>query len=137
MTRRTRPSLHDQAGLIGKLAVFWILALLLVGLLVLDGISIVLATLRLSETAQTAASAAATQFHNGHEATKACEAAEVGLAADGVPVPGNERWCRIDSTSGEATIVLHSTASSLVLGRLSLTRDYTEVNARETAEPAL
>jgi hypothetical protein len=137
MTRDRSLSLHDQAGLIGKIAVFWIVALLLVGLLVLDGISIVLATLRLSNTAQTAASTAATGYHNLHDAEKACTAAQADLITDAVTVPSNEKWCKIDTSTGQATITLHTTASSLVLGRLSFTRDLTDVNVKETAEPAL
>jgi hypothetical protein len=137
MTRPRSLSLHDQAGLIGKVAVFWIVALALVALLVLDGISIVLATLDLSNTAQAAASTAATTYHNAHDTGDACTAAEADLARDGVPVPGNDKWCRIDQTTGEATITLHTTASSLVLGRFSFTRDLTEVNAKESAEAAL
>jgi Putative Flp pilus-assembly TadE/G-like len=137
MTRRRSLSLHDQAGLIGKIAVFWLVVLVLVGLLVLDGISIVLATLRLSSTAQSAASTAATQYHNLHDAQKACTLASADLISDGVPVPENEKWCKVDTSTGEATIVLHSTASSLVLGRVSFTKDVTDVTVRESAEPAL
>ena len=48
MTTRPSHSLHDQAGLIGKVALMWIVVLLVVGLLVLDGISIVLTTFNLS-----------------------------------------------------------------------------------------
>jgi hypothetical protein len=137
MIRRRSLSLHDQAGLIGKIAVFWLVALLLVGLLVLDGISIVLATLRLSNTAQTAATTAATQFHNLHDTGKACDLASADLLQDGVVIPDNDKWCKIDQSTGEATIALHSTASSLVLGRVSFTKHFTDVSVKESAEPAL
>ena len=63
-------SLHDQAGLIGKVAVFWIIGLLLVGLLILDALSIVLTTFKLSNTAQAAASIAATTYKNLHDETQ-------------------------------------------------------------------
>ena len=137
MTRRGSLSLHDQAGLIGKVAVVWIVIVVLVGLLVLDGISIVLATFRLSNTAQAAATTAATTYHNVPDAVKACAAAEPDLISDAVPVPDNQKWCRIDTSTGQATISLRTTASSLVLGRLSFTRDLTEVSVKESAEPAL
>ena len=64
---RPSRSLHDQAGLIGKVAVFWIIAALLAALLILDALSIVLTTFRLSSTAQGAASAAATTYKNVHD----------------------------------------------------------------------
>ena len=137
MTRHVSPSLHDEAGLIGKVAVFWIVLLLVVGLLVLDGISIVLTTFRLSSTAQGAASTAATQYHNLHDTTDACRVAEGDLITDSVTVPDNDKWCKIDTGSGVATITLKTTASTLVLGRFSFTRDFTDVNVKETAEPAL
>jgi hypothetical protein len=137
MTPPRSLSLRDQAGLIGKVAVFWIVFVALVGLLVLDGISIVLATLNLSNTAQAAATTAATSFHSADDPAKACQAAEADLARDGIAVPDSEKWCRIDTGTGEATITLRTTASSLVLGRLSFTRDFTDVSARESAGPAV
>jgi hypothetical protein len=137
MTRHRSPSLHEQAGLIGKIAIVWIVVLLLLGLLVLDGISIVLTTFRLSNTAQSAATTAATAYKNFRDEGKACTAAEADLAADGVPVPQNPSWCTVDGTSGQATIALKTTASALVLGRLSMTSDFTKVSVRESAEPAL
>jgi len=129
--------LHDQAGLIGKVAIVWIVILLVVGLLVLDTISIVLTTFRLSSSAQGAASTAATTYHSSPDATKACQAAEPGLILDGVTLPNNASWCKIDATSGQATITLKTTASTLILGRLSFTQDFTKVEVKEEATPAL
>jgi hypothetical protein len=137
MTRHPSRSPHDQAGLIGKVAIIWIVVLLVIGLLVLDGISIVLTTFKLSSTAQGAASTAATTYHSVHDATKACQAAEPDLLNDNVDVPKNNTWCKIDPTSGQATIVLKTTASSLILGRISFTRDLTMVEVKEEAQPAL
>ena len=137
MTRPASRSLHDQAGLIGKVAIVWIIVLLLVGLLVLDGISIVLTTFSLSSTAQGAASTAATTYHSTHDATKACQAAEPDLLNDNVDVPKNAAWCRIDPASGQATITLKTTASSLILGRFSFTEHFTQIEAKEEAAPAL
>lgn len=137
MIRHPSRSLHDQAGLIGKVAIAWIVILLVVGLLVLDTISIVLTTFRLSSTAQGAASDVATTYHSGHDVEKACAAAEPDLLNDNVNPPNNDTWCKIDETSGEATITLKTTASSLVLGRLSFTRDFTKVDVKEEATAPL
>jgi hypothetical protein len=128
-------SLHDQAGLIGKVAVFWIIAALLAALLILDALSIVLTTFRLSSTAQGAASAAATAYKNVPDPAKACEAASIELLRDNTPIPESEGWCKI-TTTGSAVISLHAVASSLVLGRLSATEDYTKISVKETAEPS-
>jgi len=137
MTRYPSRSLHDQAGLIGKVAIVWIVVLLVVGLLVLDTISIVLTTFRLSSTAQGAASTAATTYHSGHDVTQACQAAEPDLLTDNVSVPNNDTWCKVDPTSGQATITLKTTASSLILGRISFTQHFTKVEVKEEAQPAL
>ncbi len=137
MTRHPSRSPHDQAGLIGKVAIVWIVVLLVIGLLVLDGISIVLTTFKLSSTAQGAASTAATTYHTLHDATKACLAAQPDLLSDNVDVPKNTTWCKIDPTSGQATITLKTTASSLILGRISFTRGLTEIEVKEEATPAL
>jgi hypothetical protein len=135
--RTTSPrTLHDEAGLIGKIALLWIIVLLLLGLLLLDGLSIVLATFKLSNTAQAAASTAATAYKNTHDLEKACVAAEPDLLHDNVPVPEDKDWCKIDADTGTATIVLHTSASTIVLGRISATQDFTKIKAKETAEPA-
>lgn len=137
MTRHPSRSPHDQAGLIGKVAIIWIVILLVVGLLVLDGISIVLTTFKLSSTAQGAASTAATTYHSSHDVGQACQTAEPDLLNDNVDVPKNNTWCKIDTTSGQATITLKTTASSLILGRISFTKGLTEVEVKEEAAPAL
>ena len=137
MTSRHAPrSLHDQAGLIGKIAVFWIIGLLLVSLLVLDGLSIVLTTFKLSSTAQAAATTAATTYKNVHNVSDACAAAQLDVLRDNLPPPEGAGWCKVDPATGIATISLHTTASSLVLRRLSFTEDYTKVSVKETAEPS-
>jgi hypothetical protein len=134
-THRSR-TLNDQAGMIGKIALLWIVGLLLVGLLILDGLSIVLTTLKLSNTAQAAATTAATTYKNTHDVVKACEAAQPDLLRDNQPVPENDTWCRINEDSGVAAISLRATASSLALGRLSVTQDLTRIAVKETAEPS-
>jgi hypothetical protein len=54
-----------------------------------------------------------------------------------VSVPSNPGWCRIDEATGQATITLKKSASTLVLGRLSFTSNLTKVSVKESAEPAL
>jgi hypothetical protein len=129
-------SLHDEAGLIGKIAVLWVIVLLLVGLLLLDGLSIILTTFKLSNTAQAAATTAATAYKNVHEEDRACNAAQAALLGDDVPVPEGDGWCKIDPGTGEATIVIRTTASSIVLSRLSFTQDYTKIKVQESAAPS-
>src|SRR3954453_16252783 len=125
MIRHPSRSLHDQAGLIGKVAIAWIVILLVRCLLVLETISIVLTTFRLSSTAQGAASDVATTYHSGHDVEKAGAGAAPAVLNDNGNPPNKDTWCKIDTSSGQATIPLKTTASSLLLGRLSFTRAFT------------
>lgn len=136
MSRRPFPGVHDEAGLIGKIAVLWIVVLILVGLLILDGISIGLTTFKLSNAAQAAATTAAANFKNFHDVPDACTAAQTDLTNGDVPIPEGTAWCRINVHNGVATVTLHASASSIVLGRLSFTEDFTKITAKETAEPS-
>jgi len=127
---------NDQAGMIGKIALLWIIGLLLMGLLILDGLSIVLTTFKLSNTAQAAASTAATVYKNTHDLDKACEAAQLDLLRDNQAVPENDTWCKVNEATGVSAISLRATASSLAVGRVSFTQDLTKISVKETAEPS-
>ena len=138
MSRRPFPGFHDEAGLIGKIAVLWIVLLILIGLLILDGISIGLTTFKLSNTAQAAATTAAANFKNF--------ARRAGCLHGGADRPDERATCpsrtgpRVvqdqRAQRGRRLITLHASASSLVLGRLSFTKDFTKITAKETAEPS-
>ena len=45
-------------------------------------------------------------------------------------------WCKVDTSSGDVTITLRKTASTVIAGRFSFTRDLTKVVQQETAEPS-
>jgi hypothetical protein len=51
-------------------------------------------------------------------------------------VPENETWCTIDEATGEATIQLKKTATTIVLGRVSFTEDLTKIKVDESAQPS-
>ena len=100
-------SLHDQAGMIGKIALLWIVGLLLAGVLILDALSIVLTTFKLSNTAQAAASTAATTYKNLGDVTKACDAAELDVLHDNLAVPQGEAWCKVNATRRRHDLAAH------------------------------
>jgi hypothetical protein len=136
MSERRLPRIHDETGLIGKIAAVWIVVLVLVGLLILDGISIALTTFKLSNAAQAAATTAAVNFKSFGDVSGACTAAQADLTNADQPIPEGQAWCKINVNTGVATITLHATSSSLVLGRLSFTKDFTQITAKESAEPS-
>jgi hypothetical protein len=127
---------RDEAGLVGKVVVIWLVVVAILAVAVLDAVSIAFTTFRLNDTAATAASTAANTYRNVHDVGQACAAArQIALQEDADTIM-SKNFCRVDTTSGQVTIVLKKDAKTILAGRLSLTRDYTKVTQRETAGPS-
>jgi hypothetical protein len=134
----TTNRLHrDQTGLVGKIAVVWLLigALLLVA--AFDGIAIAFTKYRVEDLAGNAASQAAIDYKNSKRAGDACDGAIAYVTehdADAhVPTDG----CVIDTTTGVATVTVRKVANTLVAQRLSFTQDYTHLESTESVEPPI
>jgi hypothetical protein len=126
---------HDEAGMVGKVVVAWLLVLALVGLAAIDTVSIVITRLHAADVAGNAASDAAASFRLTHNVQRACQAAattvddadpRITLAPDG---------CKIDPRTGDATIVVHKDATTMIAGRFGLTKKFASVTDTETAPP--
>ena len=126
----------DEAGLVGKFVVIWLLVVALLGIAAVDAASILFTRFRLDDAAATAATTAATTYGNARDAKAACSAAELSVRTSDPSAGMGKGWCKIDTTSGEATITLRKTANTVVIGRLSFTEDLTKVVQRETAGPS-
>jgi uncharacterized membrane protein len=125
--------------LVGKVIVIWLLLVALLGVVVLDGASIMFTKFRLDDAAGLAASAAATAFRNGSTVAASCDAARQAALDDdaGIAFPANTaKWCKVDMQNGEFTITLHKQAKTILAGRLSFTKGYARVVQKETAGPA-
>ena len=130
---------HDESGMVGKVIVIWLLLVALLGVVALDGTSIVLTKFRLDDAAGLAASAAATSFRNGDSIAVACDDARQAALDDdaGISFPANTaKWCKVNLQTGEFTITLHKQAKTVLAGRLSFTKSYARVVQKETAGPA-
>ena len=130
---------HDESGMVGKVIVIWLLLVALLGVVALDGASIMFTKFRLDDAAGLAASAAATAFRNGSTVAASCDAAQQAALDDdaGISFPANTtKWCKVDTQTGEFTITLHKQAKTILAGRLSFTRSYARVVQKETAGPA-
>ena len=130
---------HDESGMVGKIIVIWLLLVALLGVIVLDGASIMFTKFRLDDAAGLAASAAATSFRNGDTVATACAAARQAALDDdaGISFPANTtKWCRVNTQTGEFTVILRKEAQTILAGRLSFTKDYARVVQKETAGPA-
>jgi Flp pilus assembly protein TadG len=127
--------LHDEAGLIGKALVIWLILLALLVIAVIDAGSIVFANIQVSDAAQTAASTAANTYRETRDVEVSCKAAKDTVPED-EDIDFPKAFCEIDTGSGEATVKLRRDVDTLVAGRLGFTKDLTVVEISETGRPS-
>jgi len=128
-------SMRDEAGLVGKIVMVWLLVVALVGVAAVDATSILFTKFRLSDLAVDAANDASNALARDATPTEACS-----IAADRVMTvdPGAKiakGGCKIDTTTASVTITLRKTATTIVAGRLSYTEHLAIVTQRETVRP--
>ena len=128
--------LHDQTGMVGKIIIVWLVLVALLGVVGLDAASIIFTKFRLNDTASTAATAAATNYQNSRDADAACSAARESVLTEDPDTQIPKNFCKIDPSSGLATIVVKKEAKTILAGRLSFTKDLAKVTDKETAGPA-
>jgi hypothetical protein len=134
---KTIRELHrDERGLVGKLAIVWILLLALLGVAAVDTVSIALTTFKLSDIATEAASDGAVAFRSHHDVTEACDEAKARVASEDPALKVGPAFCRVDEESGRVTVTLHATARTVLAGRLSFTQRYANVVDSETNGPS-
>ena len=126
-----------QAGLVGKGVAIWLLIVAVLGVGVLDAISIGRTTLHVSEIAIEAASDGAASFRvDGRSVTKACEAVAISIETLDPALKLGRNGCVVDSATGRVTVTLRATADTIIAGRFGPTADYTEVVVRESSGPS-
>jgi uncharacterized membrane protein len=126
---------REQSGMVGKIIVVWLLFVAVLGIFAIDTASVLFTKFRLSDAAGTAASTAVSTYQNERDVTAACGAAELSVHQADPDATMAKGWCKVD-TSGDVTITLRKTATSIIAGRFSFTRDLTKVVQRETASPS-
>jgi uncharacterized membrane protein len=132
MTRLHR----DESGMVGKIIVIWLLLVALLGVVAIDAGSILFTQFRLSDLASAAATTAADTYRNqGRDVKIACQAAEDSIHAEEAEQRTPAGFCKINTATGEATIVLRKQATTLLAGRLGFTEDLTKIVIRETGRP--
>lgn len=127
---------RDESGMVGKIIAIWMVVVVLLGVVALDTFSIIFTKFRLASAASVAASTAATSYRASKSISDACSDAERAVETEdpGANVP--KAFCRIDTSTGEATIVLKKVAGTILAQRLSFTEEFTRVSAKEQARPA-
>jgi uncharacterized membrane protein len=133
-TVSTAASLRDERGLMGKIAIVWLLVFALFVVAAIDVGSIALTRFKVANAADKAAFQAASTYKDTNDKTKAFEAAQETVQQE---VPGAKiasDGFAIDA-QGDVMVKVVKRAWSLIAGRLSQTRPYTKVSATSTSTP--
>lgn len=130
-----RVDLRDDAGLIGKIIVAWLLVLALAVIAVIDTGSILVTRFRAEASARAAAAAAAEAFRATGDDVAARTAAEQAIAADDVTLAG---FAILDD--GRARVVVEGEPSTIVAERIAPFVGewgrYAEVRVKAIAAPS-
>jgi hypothetical protein len=127
--------LHDERGLLGKMAVIWLLLAAVIVVAAIDGGSIIFTKVHLSNVATNAASDAVANYSSNHNVAAACQVAATTIKSQDASIKLGKDYCVIDTASGAVTIRLHKLAPTLLAGRLSFTKKYALVSDHETNRP--
>jgi hypothetical protein len=127
---------NDERGLLGKLAIVWLIIVALIVVGVVDGASILVTRLHLSDLATQASIAGETDFASTHNVQHACAAAKTSILASDASLKLGTSFCTIDTTKGDVTITLHKDAKTILAGRLSFTKHWASVRDAETNGPS-
>lgn len=130
--------LHDETGLIGKIAIVWILILALLGVGAIDAASIAFTTYRLADVGARAAGEGALVFERTRNVRSACERVAEVVDRQDPAARVLQGGCSIERPTGIVTVELRKKASTIIAHRLPWTEDYAAVDVTETAGvPAL
>lgn len=127
---------RDQAGLVGKVAIIWLLLLAVLAVAAVDATSIALTKFKLSDTAVEAASDGTVEFRRGRSETQACAAARVTVEALQPELKPGRNFCSVDAETGRVTVTLRTVANTILAGRMQFTKRYVVVTQSETNGPS-
>lgn len=126
---------RDEAGLIGKMIVVWLLVLALLAVAAIDAASIAFTTYKLSDAGAAAASEGARVYRRSHNVRETCERVAKLLSEEEPTAKLARGGCRIDGPTGVVTVRIRKQASTLVAHRISWTEEFARVIVTETAGP--
>ena len=137
MTRAERPGLGDERGLVGRSIVILMLLIVVIGVFVIDGASILFTKLSLQNTADQVASDAAADYNRNHSKDGATQVAVQSLDdhdAGAKFAGGTGKAIRFDfPNAGEVTITLKKRATTLVVQRVGFLEDLAIEKATSTS----
>jgi hypothetical protein len=126
---------RDEAGLVGKMIVVWLLVLAILAVAAIDAASIAFTTYKLSDVGSTAASEGALVYKNGHNVRETCQRVERVVANEEATARIARGGCSIERPTGLVTVKIRKRANTLVAQRLPWTKKFALVVVTETAGP--
>ncbi|HZB00662.1 MAG TPA: hypothetical protein VE800_00960 [Actinomycetota bacterium] len=127
--------LRDETGLIGKIAIVWLLVLVLLGVGAIDAASIAFTTYKLSDVGSAAASEGALTFKRTQDVRDACERVQQVVTKEDPAVRLTQAGCSVERPTGLVTVEVRKRASTLVAERIPWTEEFALVEVSETAGP--
>ena len=126
---------RDEAGLVGKMIVIWLLVLAVLAVAAIDAASIAFTTYKLSDVGAAAASEGALVFKKGHNIRDTCQRVSQVVSKEEATAKVTSGGCSIERPTGLVTVKIRKRANTLVAERLPWTKKYAVVVVTETAGP--
>jgi hypothetical protein len=127
--------LYDEAGLVGKVIILWVLILAVLALAAVDTASIAFTTYKLSDVGSQAASEGARTFDHTHDIRDTCERVARVVQKEDPEARLTKRGCRVRRPSGLVTVAIRKRANTIVAHRIPWTERFALVVVKETAGP--
>lgn len=131
--RRLRRVHGDERGLMGKLALLWLLVAALLVVLGYDGVRIAVTRFRVAEAAQNAAFEAERTLQESRGDRKAAYDAAVQAVLDAGLDADRLRGFVIDPQTDAVTVTVASKAPTLLVGRIGFLRPLAKARSTETS----
>jgi Flp pilus assembly protein TadG len=127
--------LRDETGLIGKIAIVWLLVLAVLGVGAIDAASIAFTTYKLADVGSTAASEGALTFKRTRAIRDTCDRVQEVVTKEDPAVKLTQAGCSVERPTGLVTVQIRKRASTLVAERIPWTEEFATVEVSETAGP--
>jgi hypothetical protein len=126
---------RDEAGLVGKTIIVWLLFLAIIAVAAIDAASIAFTTYKLSDVGTAAATEGALVFKADRDVRKTCERVARIVAAQEPAAKVTHGGCSVERPTGLVTVKIRKLASTVIAHRIPWTEDFASVTVTETAGP--
>lgn len=126
---------RDEAGLVGKMIVVWLLFLAVIAVAAIDAASIAFTTYKLSDAGSAAASEGALVYKRARNVRETCERVAQVVSKQEPTARVTRGGCSIERPTGLVTVKVRKQANTLVAHRIPWTEEFATVVVTETAGP--